>query len=85
MEIMIREYLTAILRNVATPLIAYLAASGYISENEATNLVVAVIAIVVSLVWSLANKYLWKQTAKEALQHPPTSSDVVLKDIIAGK
>lgn len=85
METMIREYLSTFLRNVAAPLIAYLAASGYISESDATNLVVAIIAALVAVVWGLANKFLWKQRAESALAAPASTSTTKLDDIIAGK
>ena len=61
MESMIREYATTLLRNLLGPVVAYLAATGYISESEATNLIVAVVAIVVSVVWGLGNKYIWNR------------------------
>lgn len=85
MEAMIREYLTTILRNLATPLIAYLAATGYISDDQATNLIVAAIAVAISVVWGMANKYLWKRTAQEALRLPSTNSPAKLNDVIAGR
>lgn len=85
MSVMFREYLTTFLRNLLAPVIAYLAATGYITSDEATNFVVALIAVVISVGWGLINKYLWKEATKDALQHPPTSSDKTLKDVIAGK
>lgn len=85
MESMIREYLTTILRNLLGPVVAYLAATGYISESEATNLVVAVVAIAISVVWGLGNKYVWKQKVDTALELPAGSSPAKLNDVIANK
>lgn len=85
MNVMIREYLATLLRNVAAPLIAYLAASGYLSESDATNFIVAAIAVAISVVWGLANKYLWREAAKGALASSPSSSTSKLDDVISGK
>jgi uncharacterized membrane protein len=85
MDTMIREYLATILRNLAAPLIAFLAASGYFSESEATNLVVAVIAAIVALAWGIINKHLWKKTAVEALNTPPPATEKKLEDVISQK
>lgn len=83
MESMIREYVATILRNLALPLIAYLAATGYISSSEATNLVTAVIAILISVVWGLANKFIWANRVGTALELPAGSSPGTLKDVIS--
>ena len=85
MEDMIRQYLATILRNLAAPIIAYLAATGYISESEAVNLVVAVIAVTISVVWGLGNKFIWKKTVDKALELPSNSSYDKLKDVISGR
>ena len=85
MESMIREYLTTFLRNLAAPLIAYLAATGYISNDQATSLVVAVIAIAVSVVWGLGNKYIWAKRVDTALKLPAGSSPAKLDDVINGR
>lgn len=85
MESMIREYATTLLRNLLAPAVAYLAATGFISESEATNLVVAVVAIAVSVVWGLGNKYIWNRKVETALELPAGSSKEKLSDVIASK
>lgn len=85
MEDMIRQYVATILRNLAAPLIVWLASTGYISNSEATNLIVAAIAVVLSLAWGLGNKYVWGRKVETALELPANSSPERLKDVIANK
>ena len=59
MDELAKQAILSVLRNLATPLIVAMAATGYISTSEATSFVVAGVAIVASVAWGLANKYLF--------------------------
>lgn len=84
METMIKEYIATLIRNLIAPLVAILAASGYITENDAAQFGIAVAALAVAVIWGLVNKYLWKKTTEAALAAPATKSESKLEDVIAG-
>lgn len=83
MEPMIKEYVLSIVRQLLAPIVVFLAATGYISNEAAVNLVAAIAAVVVGVVWSLANKYLWKKTTEGALKTQAAPTETTLKNIIA--
>lgn len=85
MESMLREYLTTMLRNLLAPVIVYAVSAGYITEDAATGFVVAVVAVVVSVVWGLGNKYLWARRVDTALELPANSSPSRLNDVLNDK
>lgn len=82
MEGMIQEYIKSILRTLAGPVIVWLVAKGYVTESQATEFIVAGIAVLVGVVWSLGNKYLWGKKVEKALELPAGSSKATLNDIL---
>lgn len=85
METMIKEYIASFIRNLLTPVTAYLLATGYFTQNEVLNLVGAIAVMAVAVIWGLVNKFLWKQTAETALALPATKSDAKLSDVLSGE
>lgn len=79
MEDTIKNYIASLLRNLATPIIVWLAATGYVSSEAATNLIVAAIAVVISVAWGLINKYVLNRKIDAALTLPAGSSRNKLK------
>jgi hypothetical protein len=74
METIIRNYIATLLRNLAAPIIVYLAGTGWISTDEATNFIVAGITIAIAVVWGVLNKYVFNRTIDKALELPAGSS-----------
>lgn len=83
MDSMIKEYILSFIRNMLGPVAVWLAASGYVTEQAAGQLMIAIAGVLVAVIWSLINKFLWKKTAEGALQHPSSTSSTVLQDVIA--
>lgn len=77
----LKQYLFTILRNLSAPLVVYLAATGWISEDQATALIVAIISIVLSVVWGLGNKYVFNKQVETALMLPAGSTKEDIKQI----
>ncbi len=84
MNSMVKEYIASFVRNLLAPVVVYLAATGYISQSEAANLVIAVVTVIVAVVWGLVNKFLWKQTVASAIEVPGPVTEKKLSDVING-
>jgi hypothetical protein len=82
-DAMIKEYGATVVRNLLLPLISLLAASGYITDEQAAQFALAAAPILVAVVWGLVNKYLWKQTTVEALNTMPPATEKKLENVIS--
>lgn len=82
MEAMIKEYLKSFIRTLLAPVVIYLTESGYVSSSDAVNLGLVIASIAVTVIWSLANKFLWKKTVEGAVQLPATTSSSKINDVI---
>lgn len=85
METMIKEYIASLVRNLLAPVVAYLLATGYFTQNEVANLIGAVAVMAVAVIWGLVNKLFWKKTTETALALPATKSDAKLSDVLSGE
>lgn len=80
MEETIKTYIATLLRNALTPFIVYLASTGYVSEDKATAFAVAGIAVAISVIWGLVNKFVFNKTIDTALKLPAGSPREALKE-----
>jgi ABC-type bacteriocin/lantibiotic exporter with double-glycine peptidase domain len=76
------QYLTSLLRSIATPAITYLVAAGYLTDSQTTAAIVIIATVVVNVVWSLANKYFFNKKVEKALELPANSSMSTLNDLL---
>ena len=76
----IKQIIFLIVRLFGATLVTWLAATGNISTDQATNVIVGVAAFLVALIWSVANKVWFVKKIDTALQMPAHSSREDLKD-----
>ena len=85
MEAMIKEYLKSIFRTLLAPAIIWLVQNGYVTDSDSANLAIIVAGILVTVIWSLLNKFLWKKTVEGAVQLPAatvTTNPSKINDVI---
>ncbi len=80
-----RQIITLLIRTVGAPLVAWLAATGHISSDEATSFIITGGVVVVTIIWSVVNKFGWLNRVNEALNLPQGSSLKTLDAVIKGK
>ena len=81
----IKGIIAGFIRTLLTPVIAYLAANGYLGESDATKLVAIIASLVVAVVWSVFSKLLANKKVEVALELPGGSSKSKLEDVLKGK
>lgn len=74
MDDILKQYIATFLRNLATPLIVWAAASGWVTSDQATAFVVAGVSIAISLIWGFVNKFIARKKTEKALALPAGSS-----------
>ncbi len=79
---MIKQYLATLLRNLLAPVFVWLVAEGYLTDNQVGQLILIIASVVITVVWGLANKYIWKEKAETALELPGGSSFKKLEDVL---
>lgn len=62
------------LRTLLTPVIAYIAAQGWLGESDAVKLVAIAASLVVAIAWSFISKLWQNDKVLTALEMPPGSS-----------
>jgi hypothetical protein len=70
----LKQIIFLLLRLWGTAAVAWIAAHGGISEDQATSLIVTIIVTVLATVWSMANKWWFHQKIETALELPAGSS-----------
>lgn len=75
----IKQLLFLAVRIFGTALVTWLASTGKISEDAATNVIVGVAAALIAAIWSLFNKMRAAKKVEVALDLPAGSSKAKLK------
>lgn len=83
MNEMFYQYAASLIRAVGTPVIVWLTAHGYLTESETASAVLIVATLLVNIVWSFANKFIFNKKVEIALDLPAGSSQEKLKDVLA--
>jgi hypothetical protein len=58
---LLKPYIATILRNLLGPVVVYLAAQGYLTENQSAAFILALATVVLALGSGLFNKYVVNQ------------------------
>lgn len=74
----IKQLLFLAVRLLGSAAVTWLAATGQISEDQATNVIVGVLAVVIAMVWSIFNKLRYGKKIDVALDLPAGSSKKTL-------
>jgi hypothetical protein len=84
----IKESITSLLRTLAPVAAVYLAKTEAFTENQALNVLLALVPVVVMAVWGVMNKFkwigkkrVWKRRVNIALQMPEGSTERDLKAV----
>lgn len=81
----LKQMLFLLVRIGGSSLVAWLAAHGQISSDQATNVIVAVAVALINVIWSIANKVRYGTKIDTALELPAGTSRYKLKEVIANK
>jgi hypothetical protein len=81
---MLKQYLAGLLRTVAAPVIVYLTAKGYLTDEQVTQQLVIVVSVVITLISSFWNKVTSNNKVETALKLPQNSSRSALEGILKG-
>lgn len=81
----IKQLLFLAVRIFGTAAVTWLAATGKISEDAATNVIVGVLAALIAAIWSLFNKMRAAKKVEVALELPGGSSKAKLDEVLKKK
>jgi hypothetical protein len=76
----IASIIGTVVRNAGAPLVTYLVASGWLTDENAEKVIVALIAGAAALVWGIVQKIQAKALLEKALRLPAGSSMQSLLD-----
>lgn len=85
MENQIKSWVASIIRYILSGIVGGVAAKGLITEVQAEEVVVAVIAGVTTILWSLWRKYNVSEKIRLALALPGGATPIQLDDAVAAK
>jgi hypothetical protein len=76
---LIKSYVLSVIRTAITPLTLLLVKYGFLTNSQAGKAAIVIASVIVTLLWSLADKYIWSKTVDQALELPEGSNREDLK------
>lgn len=71
---LLKSILGTVVRNAGTPIIAYLAAKGWITADDGSALLTFIVATLAAVLWGVYNKFNLHAWLQAALILPPNST-----------